>query len=236
MAETLVLLPGWGFTEQVFKPLREALAHSVEVQVLSLPRLASADPELWLQALEPELPASCWLGGWSLGGMLAAELAARRGPACAGLISLASNACFVASEHWPQAMDAQVFAAFQQLFTRDAPAALKRFAMLCAQGAGEPRSQARALQALALTDAEALQWELQLLAALDTRASLAGLNVPVLHLLAERDALLPEAAAHALGALAAAEVQLLPEAGHGFVLSHAEALAQRIVDFMGRGG
>ena len=36
-----------------------------------------------------------WLGGWSLGGMLASELARRRGDHCCGLLTLASNPSFV---------------------------------------------------------------------------------------------------------------------------------------------
>ncbi|MFH7422752.1 transporter, partial [Pseudomonas syringae pv. tagetis] len=69
----------------------------------------SCDLPDWLDDLDANLPHNAWLGGWSLGGMLAAALAARRGEGCSGLLTLASNACFVTRGAWPNAMAAQDF-------------------------------------------------------------------------------------------------------------------------------
>ena len=48
------------------------------VEIEPLPVLASTTLQDWLDELDATLPDNVWLGGWSLGGMLAAELAARR--------------------------------------------------------------------------------------------------------------------------------------------------------------
>ena len=105
MTERLVLLPGWSYPAAVLQPLAQALhGDALRVELAELPVLD--DPQGWLDELDARLPGDCWLGGWSLGGMLATALAARRAKACRGLITLASNACFVQRDDWPAAMPA----------------------------------------------------------------------------------------------------------------------------------
>ena len=234
MREQLILLPGWGLEGAVLQPLAEALGGEIQVQVPALPRLSSAAAADWLDELDTCLPHDCWLAGWSLGGMLAAALAARRGERCRGLITLASNACFVASAVWPTAMPAQTYAAFYEGCQKNAGATLKRFAMLCAQGCADTRGLSRQLQNhLASSDEPSLLAGLRLLASLDNRAALAAFTGPQLHLLAEQDALVPAAAGDALLALLpTGEVDVLEACGHAFVLDQADALAALMLDFI----
>lgn len=234
MRETLILLPGWGLDGAVLQPLADALGYELSVQVPALPRLGSAATADWLDELDTRLPHDCWLAGWSLGGMLATALAARRGERCRGLITLASNACFVASDTWPTAMPAQTYAAFYESCQDNAGATLKRFAMLCAQGGADARDLSRQLQRhLSSSDESALLAGLRLLASLDSRAALAAYSGPQLHLLAEQDALVPAAAGDALLALLpAGEVDVLEECGHAFVREQADALATLMLDFI----
>lgn len=234
MRETLILLPGWGLDGAVLQPLADALGYELSVQVPALPRLGSAATADWLDELDTRLPHDCWLAGWSLGGMLATALAARRGERCRGLITLASNACFVASDSWPTAMSAQTYAAFYESCQENPGATLKRFAMLCAQGGADARGLSRQLQShLSSSDESALLAGLRLLASLDSRAALAAYSGPQLHLLAEQDALVPAAAGDALLALLpAGEVDVLEECGHAFVREQADALATLMLDFI----
>lgn len=234
MCETLILLPGWGLDGAVLQPLAEALGAELNVQVPTLPRLSSAAVAGWLDELDTRLPLDCWLAGWSLGGMLAAALAARRGARCRGLISLASNACFVASDAWPTAMPAQTHAAFHEGCQHNGSATLKRFAMLCAQGGADVRALSRQLQGHLVTgDEPALLAGLRLLASLDNRATLTAFSGPQLHLLAEQDALVPAAvASELLALLPAGEVDVLEDCGHAFVLEQADVLAALMLDFI----
>ncbi len=237
MCETLILLPGWGLDGAVLQPLAEALGAELNVQVPTLPRLNSAAVADWLDELDTRLPLDCWLAGWSLGGMLAAALAVRRGARCRGLISLASNACFVASDAWPTAMPAQTHAAFHEGCQHNGSATLKRFAMLCAQGGADVRALSRQLQGHLVTGDEpallALLAGLRLLASLDNRAALAAFSGPQLHLLAEQDALVPATvASELLALLPAGEVDVLEDCGHAFVLEQADALAALMLDFI----
>lgn len=235
MRETLILLPGWGLNGAVLQPLAEALGSNmqVQVQVPALPRLSSAAEADWLDELDTRLPHDCWLAGWSLGGMLAAALAARRGERCRGLITLASNACFVASAVWPTAMSAQTYAAFYEGCQENAGATLKRFAMLCAQGCADTRGLARLLQTNLLANEPSLLAGLQVLATLDNRNALAAFTGPQLHLLAEQDALVSAAVANDLLALLpVGEVDVLEGCGHAVVIEQPQALAALMLDFI----
>ena len=82
MRNHLILLPGWGLGISPLEPLAAALQgldEHLRVEIEPLPELESSDLEEWLDELDSTVPQDAWLGGWSLGGMLASELAARRG-------------------------------------------------------------------------------------------------------------------------------------------------------------
>ncbi|MCC6074101.1 alpha/beta fold hydrolase [Pseudomonas sp. GCM10022188] len=230
----LILLPGWGLGPAALQPLVAALnEQGLATELAELPALASDDPAAWLDELDARLSTDCWLGGWSLGGMLAAALGARRGARCNGLVTLASNAGFVAREGWPDAMGSETFAAFRAGCASDAVATLKRFAMLCAQGCSDARALGRQLQqGLPAQAAEQLLAGLDVLAALDNRAALASFAGPQLHLLAELDALVPAAAEALLALLPAGEVDVLEGCGHAFVLEQPQALAALLAEFV----
>lgn len=234
MTERLILLPGWGLDGAVLQPLAEALGGEVH----ALPALTSANPQDWLDELDARLPRDCWLAGWSLGGMLATALAARRGASCPGLISLASNACFVARSGWPTAMPQAMFEAFYQGCQQQPDATRKRFVMLCAQGGEDARSLSRQLQGHTLVADQAhLLAGLTILSTLDNRDALASYAGPQLHLLAEGDALVPAAAADELLALLPrGEVALLDGCSHAFVLEQAQLLATLMREFMREAG
>lgn len=241
MRDRLILLPGWGLGSAPLEPLADALrgldAH-LRVEIEPLPLLDSSDPADWLDELDANLPRDTWLGGWSLGGMLASELAARRGERCAGLLTLASNLRFVAEPTWPSAMPAETFGVFRQGCVVDARATLKRFALLCAQGSADPRGLSRLLLGAApQTGAESLLAGLDVLAALDTRGALQDFVGPQLHLFAGRDGLVPSATAAALLALLAdVEIGLIDNASHAFALERPHEIAAAIQAFLHEAG
>ncbi|WP_044871194.1 alpha/beta fold hydrolase [Pseudomonas sp. LFM046] len=238
MRERLILLPGWAIGPAALEPLREALlerAPHLSVQIEPLPALDQAGA--WLDELDARLPQDCWLAGWSLGGMLAAQLAVRRGDACRGLIGLCSNMSFRDRDDWPCAMSQEIFAAFYEACRLDPAQTLKRFTMLVAQGARDARTLARQLQVTQVpTEPKVLDAGLRLLDVLDIRAAIQGFSGPQLHLFAGRDALVPVTAAQALlDWLPDVEVQVVADASHGLPLEQPEQVAHTILDFMHEG-
>ena len=83
MRDRLTLLPGWAYGPAALEPLAELLREReprLQVEIAPLPALEQ--PGAWLDELDARLPSDSWLAGWSLGGMLATQLAARRGDDC----------------------------------------------------------------------------------------------------------------------------------------------------------
>jgi pimeloyl-[acyl-carrier protein] methyl ester esterase len=184
------------------------------------------------------VPQDAWLGGWSLGGMLASELAARRGDRCCGLLTLASNPSFVAHEQWPSAMAGETFDAFLAGCKADPRLTLKRFSLLCAQGSEDPRGLSRLLLGGAPnTSASVLMNGLELLAQLDTRQALQTFRGPQLHLFAGLDGLVPaEAAGDLLALLPDVEIGLIEQASHAFLLEDPHGVAGAIQAFLHESG
>lgn len=237
MRDRLILLLGWGLGVSPMEPLAAALQgldEHLRVQIEPLPEVNSSDLDEWLDELDATLPDNAWLGGWSMGGMLASELAARRGERCCGLLTLASNPCFVAHDGWPSAMPAQTFDAFLAGCHADSQVTLKRFGLLCAKGADDPHGLARLLVSGAPNaSSSVLMSGLELLAQLDTREALLAYRGPQLHLFAGMDELVPaEAAGHLLTLLPDVEIGLIEQAGHAFLLEDPHGVAGAIQAFL----
>lgn len=236
MRDRLILLPGWGLGVSPLEPLAAALCgldEHLHVEIEPLPELDSSDVQEWLDELDATIANDAWLGGWSLGGMLAAELAARRGERCCGLLTLASNACFVPRGAWPNAMPEGDFTAFLAGCATDPDGTLKRFSLLCAQGAEDPRGLARLLKSAAPhASTRTLVNGLKVLEQLDTRSALQSFRGPQLHLFAGLDAFVPaEAAGDLLALLPDIEVGLIEQASHAFLLENPHGVAAAIQAF-----
>jgi pimeloyl-[acyl-carrier protein] methyl ester esterase len=241
MRDRLILLPGWGLGTSPLEPLAAALRgldEHLRVEIEPLPELDSSDLQEWLGELDANIADDAWLGGWSLGGMLAAELAARRGERCCGLVTLASNACFVPRGAWPNAMPEGDFGAFLAGCEADPDATLKRFSLLCAQGAQDPRGLARLLNSAAPHGAtRVLLNGLKVLEQMDTRGALQTFRGPQLHLFAGLDAFVPaEAAGDLLALLPDVEVGLIEQASHAFPLENPHGVAAAIQAFLHESG
>ncbi|HKM16167.1 MAG TPA: alpha/beta fold hydrolase [Marinospirillum sp.] len=237
---TLVFIAGWGLGVAPLQALATALTHELSsvlpdfvVQLQPLPDFTGQDTAAVIQQLNIELPNHCWLAGWSLGGMLATAVAAQRQNTCAGLISVASNACFVVKDTWLNAMPSSNFIAFHKRCQNNLTKGLKHFSQLCSQGATDPKVLSRELLTMALMpDLNVMLEGLNLLAKLDNRAAIAHFSSPQLHLFAADDALVPVTAAADYQILnAQAAVEVLGQS-HACVLAEPQLLAQRMAEFI----
>lgn len=238
----LVLLHGWGCDSRAWAPLLPGLEKLARVISLDLPgfgadaSLEDYSLEAVLEALLHQLPDKAILMGWSLGGMLAVQLAARYPERVTGLITLAANLKFVAEDTYPMAMPPAVNRQFTQQFSEAPQATLKLFSGLLMQGDDNERALLKHWRRDCLPE-PGPRWlaALNLLATLDNRQAFIQLTQPGLHLLAARDALVPVAAAEVMARVnPQQQVQVMDACAHALHWSQPDALITRLSDFLSR--
>lgn len=200
------IVSGWALPKDVFHEVAKALSEQFYVVLANLPGV-SADakwhkrnrfgPNYDIDALSEQLiraaPKPCWWIGWSLGGMIAHYVAARRSSCVEGVISIASAPKFVRSDDWSAGMAPDTYQTFFDLVASAPEKGLRRFVSLQAQGTDNTKALSKrllAMQPAELIDAEALVRGLGLLQTLDVRREMALLDVPNLQLFGAQDALL----------------------------------------------
>ena len=238
----LVLLHGWGLHSGIWEPLLGRLVERFRLHLVDLPGhgRSAATSEFTLDgvcdALLHAAPDQAdWLG-WSLGGMLALDLAARHPQRVRRLVLAASNPKFVASADWPHAMAPDVLNGFARALEEDHDGTLKRFLALIARGS--PDSAALRVLRDALRKAPppataGLRGGLRILRDEDLRVRIRQLDIPVLLLAGARDTLVP---IEALRVLAQAHphvrLQEFPHAGHAPFISHPQEFADVLAEFL----
>lgn len=167
--------------------------------------------------------------GWSLGALVALQLAASAPQRVRRLVLLGASARFVAAPDWPHAVAPALLDGFRTELAQDAAALRARFALLCAQGEApaQARTVVRRLRALSSAPLPVLDDGLAVLASSDLRPLLPRAQAPVLLLHGAHDALMPVGAAQALAqALPTARLQVLLDAGHALPLGAASACTE----------
>lgn len=239
----LVLLHGWGHNSAVWQSLVDELGGRFRIHLLDLPGYGAVGgqpnsvEQTWtLESLLDEfvnLPigSAVWCG-WSLGGMLAAYHAACHPTRVRGLLTIASNACFVQRSDWLTAMPELDYERFELSLKSNVETTLRRFFGLVAQGSDTAHSDLRTLKSCTnLPALETLSQSLQLLHELDTRPALASLAMPQCHLFGERDGLVPVSCASNIGLLnGRADIRIVEGAGHTLFLSHPQNVVSALAD------
>lgn len=230
----ITLLPGWSLAAEAMEPLADELALAMpgwRAHTCALPALQMSTLETDLADLADALKPGV-LVGWSLGGMLALQLQRRFPERFSRVVTIASNACFVARKDWPSAMPADTFRAFLNDFRLQPDKTLKRFSLLVTQGSAQAKTLARALP-WDSADADQRLHALAVLGVLDSRAALKAATVAGLHCFAAGDALVPVAAASALAELSVNQhIAVHEHAGHALPLEQPAWLAERIATFL----
>lgn len=222
-----VFLHGWGQSAQTWHAQLEHFGKDGVVFAPNLPGhggAPDAPPERWLDVLlggiETELPdGPLLIVGWSLGGMLGMQLAERLGQRVAGLVLASSTPCFRTRADWPHGCDDAVFVQFRDSLEADAPRLLDRFFALMLQGDELERRQYLALVRAAVDRRKpatlaGLRGGLQLLDTLDLREVLPRLDLPVLLVHGEHDAVTPVGAARSMADILPRAELRVAKSGH----------------------
>lgn len=234
---SIVLLHGWAMTPAIWRPLQGALEHDCAVLTPALPGHYDTPPapaptlSAWADALAATLPDHATMVGWSLGGMLALELAARHPHKVAKLVLIAATPKFVGTADWVHGLPAATVATFLAGYVSAPEATLRRFLALQTLGDSARRSLLPALDAArqphpTSAPIAALADGLGILADADLRPRIAAITQPTSLIHGASDALMPVAAAQWLATtLANAHLNVLDDCGHVPFLSRTETCA-----------
>jgi malonyl-CoA O-methyltransferase len=192
---SLVLIHGWGCDQASWQPLIPELEKFFKIISIDLPGFGNAlimndySLENILSILIDQIPSNSWVMGWSLGGMLAIQLAHSYPQKISGVVSLAANAKFVADDDYPDAMPLQVNQDFNQSFLENPAATLKLFSGLLAQGAEDERGLLKTFRRILNSKSINSNWydALLLLSQIDNRKLISEIEQSCLHIFAEGD-------------------------------------------------
>ena len=240
----LVLLHGWALHGGMWGPWLDELGRRARLHLIDLPGHgrsawpagASTLRDL-ARAVSPHVPNGAAVLGWSLGGMVALELARSRPGDLAALVLIATTPCFLARDDWPTGMNPDVLDGFAAGLAGDYRRTLTNFLALQTWGDENASQALRSLRANLDShgepDPQALTAGLGILRTADLRDALAAITVPTLVIAGEHDRITPVAAGRELASrLPSARFVEVPKAGHAPFLSHPETVRREVEKFL----
>jgi len=249
----LVFVPGWGADQQCWQYLEPLLVPHFNCTHCELPFFevgaeseALASPPELLEQFAHTLPDNSVVVAWSLGGMLATQLAHRFPEKIKRLVLIATNPSFVQRDRWLNAMPTETYQRFYEGFITAPEKTIKRFNALQAQGYADRRRWQKALTEITVfrsglnpslyKNASTL---LSYLGEIDNTSVLPELTQPVLNIFAENDALVPLAVKDDIerkcdvgSSGCVIESVVIAESGHAPQYTHAEQVFERMSTFL----
>ena len=239
----LTLLHGWGLNGAVWNGVRDSLAGRFTLHIVDLPGhghsqgAGTSSLVAMADAVANATPKQSHLLGWSLGGLVALELARRHSDRVGNLVLVSATPCFLQRDDWPHAVKPAVLADFSARLATNYAATIKSF--LALQVLSQPNQRGminKLLQALTsrgLADPAALAGGLAILQATDLRTQLGEISQKTLVLQGDHDALTPEPAGRWLAEnLQHARYVMMAHAAHAPFLSHRDAFLRELERFL----
>jgi pimeloyl-[acyl-carrier protein] methyl ester esterase len=235
----LVLLHGWGLNAEVWHCVSEELASHFTLHLVDLPGFgrshgyqAMSLDEMAQHVLDAAPQNAIWLG-WSLGGLVASQIALTHPERVQALVTVASSPCFSARDAWP-GIKPDVLAGFQQQLSEDFQRTVERFLALQTMGTETARQDARTLKntvlSLPMPDVEVLNGGLEILKTADLREPLATLALPHLRIYGYLDGLVPRKVVPLLDTLwPQSESHVVAKAAHAPFISHPAEFCSALV-------
>lgn len=238
----LVLLHGWAMHSGIWGSVRDQLAQRFRLHLVDLPGhgLSSAcEPgtlDHLAEIVNEILPGRCMIGGWSLGGQIAIELALRQPEHVQGLVLISTTPCFAKRDDWEWGMEDKLLQLFLENLKLNYATTINRFLTLQMRG---DRDASRILAQLrkhffqrAEPDPGALQRGLTILRQSDLRDRIAAIKQPVLLLHGENDVITHPAAADWMHQrLPQAQRVMFAHCGHAPFLSYPDQFVACLNEF-----
>ncbi|MCU7553533.1 pimeloyl-ACP methyl ester esterase BioH [Alteromonas sp. ASW11-19] len=240
----LVFLHGWGMNSGAFSHFAPYLTDDWRVTLIDLPGFGHSSHTHPLpyhvasiaDTIGPLLPDDCVVVGWSLGGLVAQQLALALPKQVSAVITIASTPKFVAAPGWP-GIAPEVLAQFERQLETSYRKTLDRFLAIQAMGSETARQDIKAIrsQITAHPDPspQALEEGLKLLSTEDLRNVIGRINQPTLRIYGRLDSLVPTSAVDMVCELhPQSDTVVMPHAAHAPFISHPQQTADIIRQFL----
>lgn len=236
----LVLLHGWGLNAKVWDCITPLLSSHFTLHLVDLPGYGRSSgfgamslEEMAQRVLENAPEHAIWLG-WSLGGLVASQVALSHPDRVQALVTVASSPCFSAHDSWP-GIKPDVLSGFQQQLSEDFQRTGERFLALQTLGTESARQDARALKSTVLSlpmpSPDVLNGGLEILKTADLRQPLTALDMPFLRLYGRLDGLVPRKIIPLLDALWPKSTSIVfDKAAHAPFISHPQAFCAPLIE------
>ncbi|XOD70110.1 MAG: pimeloyl-ACP methyl ester esterase BioH [Sodalis sp. (in: enterobacteria)] len=238
----LVLLHGWGLNAEVWSCVVPQLAPHFRLHLVDLPGYGRSRGygAMTIKHMAAEIKSrvpvrsALWLG-WSLGGLVATEVAYWWPNAVEGLITVASSPCFCANKNWP-GIKSEVLSGFAYGLRENFSCTIRSFLSLQTMGGETSRQDARWLETVVLAQPtptiEVLTGGLALLRASDLRSVLRRLQVPLLRMYGYLDGLVPRKVIPLVDVLSPiSQCIVFPTGAHAPFISHPLHFCQVLCNF-----
>ena len=191
----LVLLHGWGFNADLFNDLIKTHKEQYRITKIDLPGHGRSDEvaggiDEWCNEIIKILPSNPILLGWSLGGLLAINIA--RQVQISKLILVASSPNFIQNDDWKFGIDADNFNQFSDALQFNLSKGLKRFISLQTKDKSQIKQLGYSIDTLPASTI-ALNQGLEILLNTDLTEQFLALDIDVKVILGRKDTLVPSA-------------------------------------------
>ncbi len=243
----LVMLHGWGLNSAVWQPFIDSLPVEFKdvfyIITIDLPGFGlNVDKELSLYSLanickyiSNSVTQPAIYLGWSLGGLIATEMALSYPDKVIALITVSSSPRFleeetqqnnIDSESWP-GLKSKVLDAFYQQLKVDTKKTISGFLRIQAMGSPHIRQDIKQITQLVfqheMANKNTLDQSLKLLEQSDYRQRLQDISQPFLRLYGDADSLVPKAVIDQVTKLARnSDQHIFKQASHAPFISHAD--------------
>ncbi|MDN3652298.1 pimeloyl-ACP methyl ester esterase BioH [Thalassotalea ponticola] len=240
----LVFIHGWGLNSAIFKPVADKLASRYQVTLIDLPGFGDNQhiaPSEYSLSVISNLVADCItqpsvILGWSLGGLVATEIALHHRNLVTGLVTIASSPYFVQQDNWP-GIKAELLTSFHRQLAADSDKTISNFLKLQAMGSEHVARDIKEIKSLLASRPKAnervLDASLCLLETVDLRCKIADLTVPFLRLYGRLDSLVPKGMIEQMDKLVPnADRYVFHRASHAPFISHKEEFYTVLSDWL----
>lgn len=234
--EDIVVLHGWGLNANIWTPIVSALSQQGRLTRIDLPGYGESPwpqgeaitftklCELTLSAL----PERSHLIGWSLGGLVATQLALQAPERFSSLTTVASSPYFPAEPpNWP-GIEPSILQQFGKQLSKDFRRTVERFLALQSLGSPHAKADVKAIKewlfSKPMASVEVLDAGLDMLAQTDLRQQLKHIEIPFFRMYGRLDALVPARVDAAVQELAPhSQSYIAPQCSHAPFISDPDA-------------